>query len=258
MVTFNQKQQTLILDLLDAARRRNPALDRHFDEALIEPVFVKNLESVQGDERDVILFSTTFGPDSVGTVSMNFGPLNKNGGERRLNVAITRARAELKVFSSLRPEQIDLARTAAEGVKDLRHFLEFAERGARALDEAVHGSVGSFDSPFEEAVARALAEKGWTLHPQVGVSRFRIDLGVVDPDVPGRYLAGIECDGATYHRSATARDRDKIRESVLRGLGWEILRLWSTDYWLDPAGTLDKLDQQLRRLLERSRAKSRA
>ena len=256
VVTFNQKQQTLILDLLDAARRRNPALDRHFDEALIEPVFVKNLESVQGDERDVILFSTTFGPDSVGQVSMNFGPLNKSGGERRLNVAITRARVELRVFSSLRPEQIDLSRTAAEGVKDLKHFLEFAERGARALDEAVHGSVGSFDSPFEEAVARALAEKGWTLHPQVGVSRFRIDLGVVDPDAPGRYLAGIECDGATYHRSATARDRDKIRESVLRGLGWEILRLWSTDYWLDPVGTLDKLDQQLRKLLERRRARA--
>lgn len=256
VVTFNQKQQTLILDLLDAARRADPALDRHFDEALIEPVFVKNLESVQGDERDLILFSTTFGPDSVGQVSMNFGPLNKSGGERRLNVAITRARAELKVFTSLRPELIDLSRSAAEGVKDLKHFLEFAERGVRALDAAVHGSVGGFDSPFEEAVARALAEKGWELHPQVGVSRFRIDLGVVDPDAPGRYLAGIECDGATYHRSATARDRDKIRESVLRGLGWEILRLWSTDYWLDPQGTLDKLDQQLRKLLERQRAKA--
>ena len=133
---------------------------------------------------------------------------------------------------------------------------EQAVRGVRALDAAVHGSVGGFDSPFEEAVARALAEKGWELHPQVGVSRFRIDLGVVDPDAPGRYLAGIECDGATYHRSATARDRDKIRESVLRGLGWEILRLWSTDYWLDPQGTLDKLDQQLRKLLERQRAKA--
>lgn len=254
VVTFNQKQQTLILDLLDAARRANPALDRHFDEALIEPVFVKNLESVQGDERDLILFSTTFGPDRQGQLSMNFGPLNQRGGERRLNVAITRARRELKVFSSLRPEQIDLSRTAALGVRDLKHFLEFAEHGARALDAAVFGSVGEFDSPFEEAVARALGERGWVLHPQVGVSRFRIDLGVVDPDAPGRYLAGIECDGATYHRSATARDRDKVRESVLRGLGWEILRLWSTDYWLDPQGCLDKLDQQLRRLLEQQRA----
>lgn len=250
VVTFNQKQQALILDLLDAARRRNGELDRFFAEDLIEPVFVKNLESVQGDERDVILFSTTFGPDASGArLSMNFGPLNKSGGERRLNVAITRARAELKVFSSLRAEQIDLSRTAAIGVRDLKHFLEFAEKGVRALSEAVFGSQGDFESPLEAAVARDLRDKGWILHPQVGVSRFRVDLGVVDPAAPGRYLAGIECDGATYHRSATARDRDLVRESVLRGLGWRILRLWSTDYWLDPEGSINKLDQSLRALV---------
>lgn len=254
VVTFNQKQQTLILDLLEAARRNNPELDRHFAEDLIESVFVKNLESVQGDERDVILFSTTFGPDIAGAMSMNFGPLNKSGGERRLNVAITRARCALKVFSSMRADQIDLSRTGAVGVRDLKHFLEFAERGPRALGEAVFGSMGEFDSPFEAAVSSALHDRGWTLHPQIGVSRFRIDLGVVNPDATGSYLAGIECDGATYHRSATARDRDLIRESVLRGLGWEILRLWSTDYWLDPKGAIDKIDLQLQQLLARSRA----
>lgn len=248
VVTFNQKQQTLILDLLDAARRNNSDLDRFFAEDMIEPVFVKNLEAVQGDERDVIFFSTTFGPDQTGRLSMNFGPLNKNGGERRLNVAITRARIELKVFSSMRAEQIDLSRTAALGVRDLKHFLEFAEKGVRALGEAVFGSHGDFDSPLEAAVARDLCDRGWILHPQVGVSSFRIDLGVVDPEAPGRYLAGIECDGATYHRSATARDRDLVREGVLRGLGWQILRLWSTDYWLDPVGIIDKLDRQLRLL----------
>lgn len=254
VVTFNQKQQTLILDLLDAARRRNSELDRFFSEDLIESVFVKNLESVQGDERDVILFSTTFGPDQTGRVSMNFGPLNKNGGERRLNVAITRARAELKVFSSLRADLIDLSRTAALGVRDLKHFLEFADKGVRALSEAVFGSQGDFDSPLEAAVARDLREKGWILHPQVGVSQFRIDLGVVDPRAPGRYLAGIECDGATYHRSATARDRDLVRENVLRGLGWEILRLWSTDYWIDPVGVISKLDARLQVLLAESKS----
>ncbi len=258
VVTFNQKQQTLILDLLDAARRRNPELDRFFAEGLIEPVFVKNLESVQGDERDVILFSTTFGPDITGRVSMNFGPLNKNGGERRLNVAITRARIALKVFSSLRPEHIDLSRTAALGVRDLKHFLEFADKGVGALAAAVFGSQGDFESPLEAAVASDLRERGWILHPQVGVSQFRIDLGVVDPDAPGRYLAGLECDGATYHRSATARDRDLVRESVLRGLGWEILRLWSTDYWLDPIGIIDKLDQQLKQLHAKQQARTAA
>lgn len=255
VVTFNQKQQTLIQDLLDAARSRNPDLDKFFAEDLIEPVFVKNLESVQGDERDVILFSVTFGPDRTARVDMNFGPLNKSGGERRLNVAITRARCELKVFSSIRAENIDLSRTAAIGVRDLKHFLEFAERGTRAISESVFGSVGDFDSQFEVAVARALQDKGWVVHPQIGVSQFRIDLGVVDPSAPGRYLAGIECDGATYHRSATARDRDMVRESILRGLGWEILRLWSTDYWIDPVGTLEKLHTRLQQIYESSKVK---
>ncbi|EEF25994.1 conserved hypothetical protein [Ricinus communis] len=185
---------------------------------------------------------------------MNFGPMNQQGGERRLNVAITRARQELRVFGSFKPEKMDLSRTQALGVRDLKHFLEFAERGARALGEAVAGSIGDFDSPFEKAVCAALAERGWAVHPQVGVSAFRIDLGIVDPDAPGRYLAGVECDGATYHRSATARDRDKLREHVLRGLGWDIVRIWSTDWWIDMPGTLDKVHTQLEALLAEQRA----
>lgn len=255
VVTFNSEQQSLIEDLLDEERRRDPSIEPYFAESELEPVFVKNLESVQGDERDIIYFSVTYGPDPSGAVSMNFGPLNRDGGERRLNVAITRARHELRVFSSLKPEQMDLARTQAIGVRDLKHFLEFAERGAKALAEATRGSLGGFESPFEAAVARALASKGWELHTQVGASAFRIDLAAVHPDARGTYLAGIECDGATYHRSATARDRDKLREQVLRGLGWRVLRVWSTDWWIDPAGTLEKLDAELRELLEMDRAR---
>ena len=255
VVTFNTEQQGLIEDLLDEERRRDPALELYFSEAELEPLFVKNLESVQGDERDIMYFSTTYGPDLAGAVSMNFGPMNREGGERRLNVAITRARHELRVFSSLKGEQMDLARTQALGVRDLKHFLEFAERGTRALAEATRGSLGDFESPFEEAVASALAGKGWELHTQIGASSFRVDLAVVHPDARGSYLTGIECDGATYHRSATARDRDMLREQVLRGLGWEILRVWSTDWWVDKAGTLAKLDAKLRGLLETSRAK---
>jgi len=158
------------------------------------------------------------------------------------------------VFSSLRPEQLDLSRTQAAGVRDLKHFMEFAERGARALGEAVAGSLGGFDSPFEQAVHAALTAKGWNLHTQVGVSSFRVDLGVVDPDAPGAYLAGVECDGATYHRSATARDRDKLREQVLRGLGWDIVRIWSTDWWIDADGTAEKIHQRLSDLLTAKRA----
>lgn len=255
VVTFNAEQQGLIEDLLDHERRRDPTLEPHFNEAALEPLFVKNLEGVQGDERDIVYFSITYGPDLAGAVSMNFGPLNRDGGERRLNVAITRARHELRVFSSLKGEQMDLARTRSLGVRDLKHFLEFAEHGPRALAEATRGSLGDFESPFEEAVASALAGKGWELHTQIGASSFRLDLAVVHPDARGSYLTGIECDGATYHRSATARDRDMLREQVLRGLGWEILRVWSTDWWVDRAGTLAKLDARLRGLLEASRAK---
>ncbi|HET8709853.1 MAG TPA: AAA domain-containing protein, partial [Spongiibacteraceae bacterium] len=254
VVTFNAEQQRLIEDLLDDARRSDPTLERFFADTELEPVFVKNLESVQGDERDIMYFSLTYGPTVSRSVSMNFGPLNKQGGERRLNVAITRARQELRVFSSLRAEQLDLSRTQAEGVRDLKHFMEFAERGSRALGEAVFGSVGDFESPFEEAVARALVNKGWRLQSQIGVSAFRVDLGVVDPDAPGSYLAGIECDGATYHRSATARDRDMIREQMLRDLGWNILRIWSTDWWVDADTVVEKIHNQLNDLLEQRRA----
>jgi very-short-patch-repair endonuclease len=253
VVTFNTEQMNLIEDLLDDERRKDPSLEPYFSEMELEPLFVKNLESVQGDERDIIYFSITYGPDLAGAVSMNFGPMNRDGGERRLNVAITRARHELRVFSSLKAEQFDLSRTQAAGVRDLKHFLEFAERGPRALAEATKGSLGGFESPFEEAVASALASKGWQVQTQIGASSFRVDLGVVHPDAPGTYLCGVECDGATYHRSATARDRDMLREQVLRGLGWEIVRIWSTDWWVDRAGTLEKVHASLDRLLEVSR-----
>lgn len=258
VVTFNSEQQGLIEDLLDDARRKDPGLEPYFSEMELEPVFVKNLESVQGDERDIMYFSITYGPDMAGSVSMNFGPLNRDGGERRLNVAVTRARHELRVFSSLRGEQMDLSRTKANGVRDMKHFLEFAEFGPRALAEAHHGSLGDFESPFEAGVATALGRKGWQVHTQIGASSFRLDLGVVHPDFAGRYLAGVECDGATYHRSATARDRDKLREQVLRGLGWEIVRIWSTDWWVNPGGTLERVHAALTELLEKDRERQAA
>ncbi len=253
IVTFNVEQQRLIEDLLDQERLEDPSLEPFFSEERLESLFVKNLENVQGDERDLVLFSVTFGPDAEGHVSMNFGPLNRDGGERRLNVAITRARSELLVFSTLRSEQIDLSRASGAGVRDFKHFLEFAERGPRALAESIYGSVGEYASPFEAAVARSLSERGWVVHPQIGVSTFRIGLGVVHPDSPGRYLAGVESDGDTYRRSATARDRDKLREQALRRVGWNIVRIWSLDWWLDQKRAADSLDAALRDLLERAR-----
>ena len=246
VVTFNSQQQTLIENMLDDERRENPEIETYFSDDRSEAVFVKNLEAVQGDERDVILFSITFGHADDGKISMNFGPMNQEGGHRRLNVAITRAREEMVVFSTITANDIDLTRTAARGVSDLKAFLDYADRGPTALGQDMGRSLGGYDSPFEESVANRLRDKGWTVHTQIGVGPFRVDLGVVHPKAPGRYLIGVECDGATYHRSATARDRDKVRESVLSRLGWDLLRVWSTDYWIDPRGIIDKLDIAIR------------
>lgn len=179
---------------------------------------------------------------------MNFGPLNGEGGHRRLNVAISRARHGVVIYSTLKPEQIDLSRVRAAGVRDLKHYLEFARRGPRALVEQAIPTGLAPDSPFETAVITMLRDRGWTVHPQVGCSGYRVDLGIVDPRAPGRYLLGVECDGATYHSAATARDRDRLRQHILEGLGWRIHRIWSTDWWLNPQGELDKLIQRLEEL----------
>ena len=253
VITFNAEQQTRILDELDEIRRADPRLEWFFSDEREEPLIVKNLENIQGDERDVMLFSVTFGPDLAGKLTMNFGALNGTGGEKRLNVAVTRARRELHVFSSIRAEQIDLGRTRAVGVRDLKAFLDYAERGAVALPSRDEGSLGPAESPFEEAVAEALRSKGWEVRTQIGVSGFRVDLGVVHPDSAGSYLAGIECDGVGYHSSATARDRDKLRQAVLEGLGWKILRIWSTDWFRNPTLTAENVHVELDRLLEGGR-----
>ncbi|HEX8592593.1 MAG TPA: DUF3320 domain-containing protein [Pseudomonas sp.] len=255
IITLNSDQQKLINDLLDAARKQHPQIEPFFQDTQTEPVVVKNLETVQGDERDLIMLGIGYGPTEAGApvMSMNFGPLNKDGGWRRLNVAITRSRREMLVFTSFDPSMIDLNRTNARAVRDLKHFIEFAQRGPKALAEAIQGSVGGYDSPFEEAVAQGLRRLGWQVVPQIGVSRFRIDLGIVHPDRPGDYLAGVECDGATYHSAATARDRDKVRGAILKGLGWNLLRLWSTEWWVDKEGALRKLHAALNDLLEQSR-----
>ena len=261
VVTLNKEQQRTVEDLLDDARREHSQIEKYFESTDdYDGVFVKNLESVQGDERDIIILSLGYGPTEVGgrTMSMNFGPLNKSGGERRLNVAITRATTEVLLFSSFNASMIDLSRTSAIAVEHLKHYLEFAEKGPIALAEqstAAHG-VDQFDSDFEEAVAWALREKGWKVQTQIGVSKFRIDLGVIHPDHPGVYLAGIECDGATYHGSPSARDRDRIRQLILENLGWRIVRLWSTDYFQDAESALEKMDRQLNEILDEDRKRT--
>lgn len=253
VITFNSQQQELILDLLDERRREDAKLEWFFSDDREEALIVKNLENIQGDERDVMMFSITFGPDLEGKMEMDFGAVNRDGGEKRLNVAVTRARAEMHVFSTITSNQIDLSRTKALGVHHLRNYLDFAERGAVALATTDDGSLGPAENPFEEAIAEALQQKGWDVRTQVGVSGYRIDLGVIDPERAGNYIAGIECDGATYHSSATARDRDKIREAVLVGLGWSILRIWSTDWFRNSEEVLSRIDEALHALVDEER-----
>ena len=260
VVTLNTEQQRLVENLLDDARRSDPSLERYFGPNVTEPVFVKNLETVQGDQRDVILISICYGPTEPGaqTFSMNFGPLNQKGGERRLNVAITRATSEVVIFCSFDPAMIDLTRTNSQAVRDLKHYLEFAAQGPSALGRAVRAHAHSdYDSDFEMAVAERLRARGWTIRTQIGVSKFRIDLGVVHPDKPGEFLAGIECDGAAYHSSASARDRDRVRHIILERLGWRLLRVWSTDWFIDPGARLDHLHHDLEALLEQVREEDR-
>lgn len=261
VVALNTDQQRTIEDLLDDARRAHPEIEPYFNSSEnYDSVFVKNLESVQGDERDIIMLSLGYGPTEVGgkTMSMNFGPLNKTGGERRLNVAITRATSEVLVFTSFDSSMIDLSRTSSTAVEHLKHYLEFAERGPKALAEQATAAYGvdQFDSDFEQAVAFALRQKGWNVQTQVGVSKFKIDLGVRHPEKPGIYLAGIECDGATYHGAPSARDRDRVRQAILENLGWRIIRLWSTDYFIDADAAIEKIHGKLQELLERDRAET--
>lgn len=236
--TFSISQRDLILDELERLRRDHPETEEFFSRTDREPWFVKNLENIQGDERDVILISVGYGRDESGFLAMNFGPLTAKGGERRLNVLISRARERCVVFSSIRGEDVDLRRTQSRGVAALKTFLQYAETGRL---EVSRPTGREHDSVFEAQVADALRSHGWEVDPQVGIAGFFIDLAVVDPAAPGRYLLGIECDGATYHSARWARDRDRLRQAVLQHHGWRLYRLWSTDWFRSPQQELRKL-----------------
>ncbi len=217
----------------------------------MEPFFVKNLENVQGDERDVILISATYGPDSkTGAVMQRFGPINGAHGHRRLNVLFTRARFETQIFASLAAADIRAGPDAARGLHAFRDYLGYAATGR--LPAAAVAPSAAFESAFEAEVARLLRDRGFDVTPQVGVAGYRIDLGVTHPSFPHGFIAGVECDGARYHAAASARDRDRLRQEALEGLGWTILRVWSTDWFADPKGEARKLGQALDQVAERA------
>ena len=247
VVTFSVVQQHLIEDLLTEAFTAHPKLEE-WDRQSAEPVFIKNLENVQGDERDVILFSICYGPDKNGKVSMNFGPLNRDGGWRRLNVAISRARKEMIVYSVLRPEQIDVTRTRAEGVAGLKGFLEFAKYG-QGMIAAKSGTQTVHEDAVVYEIAQAVAKLGYEVKTNVGCSKYRLDMGIVDPEDPDNYLLGILLDGENMSGDQTAADRFAVQPSVLAGLGWRTMRIWTIE-WLDDA---QKVLQAIGRRIEEAK-----
>ena len=257
VVAMNVEQTSLIRELVEERMRDDSAvLIRAEDyEQQSEPFFIKNLENVQGDERDVIMISMTYGPASEGgRVMQRFGPINQEDGWRRLNVLFTRAKERMEIFSSMRASDVLVSDKPSRGVRTLRSFLEYAETGR--LEPQV-GLIGTRppDSEFEVAVRDGLRSLGYDCDVQVGASGYFIDLAVRDPEQPGRYLLGIECDGAAYHSTPSARDRDRLRQDILEdNLGWVIERVWSTDWFRDPDATLDRL----RRRIEDLRASSRS
>ena len=232
VITMGIEHAMRIEAALLGRRRDEPDLAAFFDEGLEERFFVKNLERVQGDERDAIILSIGYGKDERGQLPYRFGPLLTEGGERRLNVAVTRAKRRMTLVSSFAFEDMEAGRSSARGVELLREYLRFAASGgadvgaARALEHPLN--------PFELDVARGLEARGLSLDAQHGASGYRIDFAARHPQQPGRFVLAIECDGATYHASPAARDRDRLRQEHLERLGWTFHRIWSTDWFHDP------------------------
>lgn len=242
VVTFNIQQQTLIEDLLMEEYQKDPDFDLWANTGE-EPLFIKNLENVQGDERDVILFSVAFGPDQEGRFTMNFGPLNREGGWKRLNVAVTRARNEMIVFSTMTADMIDLKRTRSKGVEALAHFLSFAEHGKvyTGYDKKKTGKKKG----ILKKICNELETAGYDYQTSVGHSDFKVDIAVMNPYDPDEYMLGIMLDGDVYKQSKNTKDREVAQIDILRGLGWEIYRIWTMDWWDDWEKEIDKLKNYL-------------
>ena len=249
VVSFSIAQQNLIEDMLAEAFDKNPELDA-INNASEEPIFIKNLENVQGDERDVILFSIGYGPDKSGAVRLNFGPLNREGGWRRLNVAVSRARMEMIVFSTLQPDQIDITKTNSEGIISLKSFLEFAKNGKNCLPRDKNECPGE---GIEGIIARRIGEMGYKTNVDIGSSGYRMDIGIINPENEDEYVLGIMIDGKNRQSPSTARDRNIVQNSVLRSLGWNVHHLWIMDWWYDADKELSKIKDAIERAIKETR-----
>ncbi len=249
IVAMNSEQREEIEMQFEVIRKENKLFSDAYtnNQTTDEPLFIKNLENVQGDERDVIMISLTYGPEPGAVKTMQrFGPINYPGGWRRLNVLFTRAKNRMHIFSSMGSSDIIISGTSKRGVKSLKKFLEYCETGHLHQPKFTGKPP---DSDFEIAVIKAMEDRGYECEPQLGVAGYFLDLAVKDPKKPGRFLIGIECDGATNHSAKSARDRDRLRQEVLEGLGWEIHRIWSTDWFKNPEAQLDPIIKRLENLI---------
>jgi len=237
IIAFGEVQQMAITEALLKKRKYNPLFEQYFNEDLEEPIFIKNLETVQGDERDTIIFSIGYAPDINGKFIMNFGPLSRSGGERRLNVAITRARYNVKLVGSINPCDIDLERITGEGPKLLKSYIDFAINGANAFSSKEDNALTEIPL-FEKTIYDYLIQHGYEVEEKIGCSEYKIDMAVRKNN---RYVIGIECDGAAYNSARTARERDRLRQNVLEKMGWKLYRVWSTDWIKDPKNEGKKL-----------------
>lgn len=246
VVTFSQTQQNLIEDKLQKLFMSDPKLEEYANES-DEPLFIKNLENVQGDERDIILFSVCYAPDEEGKMSMNFGPLNRDGGWRRLNVAVTRARYEMHIFATLHTDQIDLSRTSAEGVAGLKAFLHFAEKGHLSIrSENIQEAANR--QHLSTSISKKLHEKGFDVKCNIGTSGFKVDIGIIHPDKPQQYILGIVIDGHYYYNAQTTNDREMVMPSVLKALGWNVHRIWTMDWFENSDKIIDTIVEKVKHL----------
>ncbi|QFK70654.1 DUF4011 domain-containing protein [Pradoshia sp. D12] len=276
IITFNAKQQTKILDIIEKSaasdQEFNVAYNQVMAKELDERVFVKNIENVQGDERDIIIFSIGYAKNEEGKVYNRFGMLNQYGGENRLNVAVSRAKERIIVVSSIEPEELNVAGTAQIGPKLLKSYLKYVRAVSRTNREEIQSVVQEindnvnthvqelalhFDSPFEEQVYTQLRNLGYEVHTQVGMSGYRIDMAIVHPNDSSKYILGIECDGAMYHSSANAKERDIYRQRFLESRGWTIERIWSRNWWKTPAQEIERMDQKVKELLRNEELKKK-
>jgi len=240
IIAFSEKQQSTIEQVLYEYREQHPQYEWFFDENKDEPFFIKNLENVQGDERDTIIFSICYAKNSRGTMLMNFGPLGKQGGERRLNVAVTRAKTNIKLVGSIEPTDIDLDRAKSDGARLLRSYIEFAIKGASILPRRREENPENKDD-FCACIYDFLISEGFKVSRNIGCSDYKIDLAIKHPNKDGIFIAGIECDGEGYSSARTARERDHLRPQILKNMGWNMYRVWSSAWIKNPKDEQERL-----------------